>query len=185
MISCGNIVYVFQNNWRENTDDLQDIVTAELNAKVWSDNCDKYRIQSASMLTVLSMFLIGSFLTLLYILNKMLSENLTSYRKTIVKLFVLFTISYVLRTPYTWFFGMYYHLVCSQFTRDVTILFLNLIWDILPIMSILIMHHLNFRTFDIPITEVKRQKDTMGKSSGDQTDHVCYYTGKETMSEGD
>ena len=46
MISCGNIVYVFQNNWRENTDDLQDIVTAELNAKVWSDNCDKYRIQS-------------------------------------------------------------------------------------------------------------------------------------------
>ena len=100
------------------------------------------------MLTLLSIFLIISFINLNKILKKMAFDSLTAYRNTIKKLFVLFTVSYVLRMGYTWFFGQYYKIICSQFGRDVAVLFLNLIWDILPISSILIMHHFNFRTFN-------------------------------------
>lgn len=141
---CIKIEYKFKNEWQD------DVFLNEL------DNPLKpaikkffktYRNETAILLTILSIFLIGTFTFLLLLLKAILPERLNGYRMVIRKLFGIFIISYVLRTIFAWNYGNYHNMgfLCSIFWRYFFNILLNLVWDVLPIGCLLRLHYLNFR----------------------------------------
>ena len=59
-------------------------------------------------------------------------------------LYAIFFICYGLRTIYQYFYGSYHEVVTSQIIRYHFLNTLPLIWDILSIVSILVMHHYTY-----------------------------------------
>ena len=104
--------------------------------------------QSAILLTILSIGLIGSYV----FLEKKLShfeEDLLYERRLMRNMFFLFTISYTLRTLYQF---LYYdgaeiadH-ICSYTIRSIISIISPLLWEVIPDICIMYWHHANFKT---------------------------------------
>merc|ERR1711957_428437 len=104
LVLCGILVNNFTEDWTTNGGFLnqpEDLKEFFLNYKRWS----------GSLLTILSVFLISTFIFVLRLLKEILPDSLTSYRNVIAKLFGVFIISYVLRTCFQWYYGNYYKIV--------------------------------------------------------------------------
>jgi hypothetical protein len=85
---CGLLTHRFKQEWPT-------FITNEL---LQEEFFTKYRNETASMLTILSVFLIATFVFVLKLLKEILPDNLSGYRKVIINLFGIFIVSYNVRT---------------------------------------------------------------------------------------
>ena len=83
-----------------------------------------------------------------YLLSRNINKHYKGYlEKQMCRLrflYAIFFICYGLRTVYQYFYGSYYKVVTSQIVRYYFLNSLPLIWDILSIVSILVMHHYTY-----------------------------------------
>ena len=86
--------------------------------------------------------LIGSFTYLYQALNA--RECIPGVRKRIQCLFLIFLLSYILRTVYSILDGNYYKWIKSMYARQLIEVWLCLLWDFPSIGAILYLHHNNY-----------------------------------------
>lgn len=73
-------------------------------------------------------------------------ELLKSEERTVIVLASIFSGVYILRAVYNIWYGRYYEIVCSRYIRFIITDTLPVLWDLPPICSILVLHHMNFKT---------------------------------------
>lgn len=98
------------------------------------------------------MSLIFVFVALYIVMSKHFSNQLKNEKKLLLRLFFIFLVCYVLRTFYMYFIGTYRtQVICNFGYRIMIDCILPLLWDILPIFSIMFWHHNNFKERKKPI----------------------------------
>ena len=108
---------------------------------------------SVSELALVSIGLIIAYGFLVYNIKKYFKDNMILEIKSLTILFASFMIAYFLRTIYQCFLGKYKNVtnLDSPLVRTWIENMLWIIWDLVSIVSILILHYLNFKNKAINI----------------------------------
>ena len=106
----------------------------------------KDRFPSSILFSIVSFGLLVCYCFLSHNINKHYKGYLETQMCRLRFLYAIFFICYGLRTIYQYFYGSYYKMAIfsSQVVRYHFLNTLPLIWDILSIVSILVMHHYTY-----------------------------------------
>ena len=102
-------------------------------------------LSSSILLTTLSVGLLLAYFYLIYNIEKYHKDRLIIEMGRLRALFAVFCLCYGLRALYTFGLGTYRSIIKSTLLRWHFNNCFPLIWDILPIVSVLIMHYLTFK----------------------------------------
>ena len=102
---------------------------------------------SVSELSIVSVALIITYVILVYNIKRYFKDHMILEIKSLSILFASFMIAYALRTVYQLFLGYYKNLdaFSDPYLRWWLQNYLWIIWDIVSIVSILVLHHINFK----------------------------------------
>ena len=146
--ACGSYLMAFTHNvFRTN----QDVKILDLYNDVYCEEFPKWynleRIMSTIELACVSLGLIISYCFLIYKIKKYFRDHMILEVKSLSILFASFMLAYTLRTFYQMWLGQYKNLafLSNPYVRWWIMNYLWIIWDIVSIISILILHHVNFR----------------------------------------
>ena len=117
---------------------------------MWGDQAEflKYinteSISSTVVLTVLSVGLISAYFYLIYYIRKYYKGRMVLEMCRLKMLFAVFCVCYGLRAIYMYGEGSYRTVFVNRIVRLHFVNLLPLVWDIMSIVSILVMHHFTF-----------------------------------------
>ena len=116
----------------------------EHDAEQWHDNSTLY---STSLLLIVSVGLIFVYIVLIYNMRRYFRQEMKQEMRRLTVLFATFVFAYLLRSFYQ--IGLisysYAHWVTEMAIRWYILNALPLIWDVLSILSILVLHRMSFR----------------------------------------
>ena len=112
---------------------------------------------STVILTILSLALLSAYFYLIYNIRKYYKGRMVLEMCRLRTLFAVFCICYGLRAVYTYGEGKYRNFIKNIVLRWHFINTMSVIWDILPILSILVMHHFTYKA--------KQEADNKSESS--------------------
>ena len=146
--SCGSYLLYYTFTTLRGYDKIGlELIYTEVLCKAFPEWFDIERRMSVTELSIVTVGLVIAYSFLIYNIRKYFKDYMILEIKSLSFLFASFMMAYCLRTFYQLGLGHYKDLQIfnNAYERWWLMNYLWIIWDIVSIISILILHHLNFR----------------------------------------